>query len=126
MVQILQHAGYTNISVHENGRKALEAIEKMAAEDADWAGNRLRLLVTDIEMPEMDGLTLCRRVKEMTGERDLPVVMFSSLVNQQMAQKCKSVGASAWISKPQIGQLAETIDSYTIEADANTEAPVLV
>jgi len=114
MTQILQHAGYTNLSVHENGKKALEAIENMAAEDSEWVGKNLHLLVTDIEMPEMDGLTLCRNVKEMIGDQHLPVIMFSSLINAQMAQKCKSVGGDAWISKPQIGQLAEMIDSLTI------------
>jgi len=126
MVQILQHAGYTNISVHENGKKALEHIEKMAAEGKDWVGRRLRLLVTDIEMPEMDGLTLCRRVKEMAGDRHLPVIMFSSLINQQMAQKCKSVGGDAWISKPQIGQLADTIDNFTIFSGKEAREPALV
>lgn len=126
MVQILQHAGYTNISVQENGKKALEIIEKMAAENPDWVGRRLRLLVTDIEMPGMDGLTLCRRVKEMAGDRNLPVIMFSSLINAQMAHKCESVGAEAWISKPQIGQLAETIDRLTIGTDVKTETPALV
>jgi len=114
MTQILQHAGYANLSVHENGKKALEAIENMAAEDPGWVGKSLHLMVTDIEMPEMDGLTLCRNVKEMVGDQYLPVIMFSSLINAQMAQKCKSVGGNAWISKPQIGKLAELIDELTI------------
>lgn len=115
MVRILQHAGYTNIAVHENGKRAFEAVEKMAEEEPDWVGQRLAVLVTDIEMPEMDGLTLCRKVKELSGSQNLPVIMFSSLVSDQMAIKCESVGGDAWITKPQIQQLAETIDRFALK-----------
>lgn len=66
-------------------------------------------IVTDIEMPQMDGLALCRGVKE-TLNLKIPVVIFSSLIDAQMAEKCKRVGANAYMSKPKIDDLRHLIN----------------
>ena len=63
-------------------------------------------------MPKMDGLTLCRKLKTDYDMEDLPVIMFSSLINEQMRHKCDSVGANASITKPQIAGLVKMIDEF--------------
>lgn len=69
-------------------------------------------VISDIEMPALDGLTLCKRIKEHPVLRVLPVAMFSSLINDQLATKCKTVGADAQFSKPDLQELSDSL--YTL------------
>ncbi len=112
VVSILNSVGYTDVTSFDNGQQALEAItalkERAQAEGVD-PGRYLTLLVTDIEMPQMDGLTLCRKVRQELG-LNTPVIIFSSLINEQMAAKCREVGANAYASKPKTEDLIELID----------------
>ena len=72
----------------------------------------LNIVVTDIEMPQMDGLSLCRFIKQ-EFKLDIPVLMFSSLINEQMMEKCRQVGASEMVSKPDTERLIELMDQYS-------------
>ncbi len=112
-VQKLAEAGYTQVQAYDNGQRAHEAIAALVA--AARAEGRppesaFDLLLTDIEMPRMDGLTLCHRVRRELGLPRQPVVIYSSLINGQMADKCRSVGSNAHISKPQIEEIVATLD----------------
>lgn len=104
----LTAAGIGHIDICENGQVGLDTLEKLR-DDARVAGKSLTdivgLVISDIEMPAMDGLSLCRRIKSDPTLSSLPVVMFSSMINDEMAHKCLAVGASCCIGKPQIGQL---------------------
>ena len=62
------------------------------------------------EMPEMDGHRLTKLIKEDERLKKLPVVIFSSLVNEQMRQKGKELGADEQLSKPEIGHLVAVMD----------------
>jgi two-component system, chemotaxis family, chemotaxis protein CheV len=109
----LKKAGFQNIVVFENGQRAYDkmiAIDTEAKAQGQTLRDHIHLLLTDIEMPQMDGLTLCRKVKEEMGYKDLPVVMYSSLINEQMSTKCRAVGSDAHISKPKIDQIVGILD----------------
>ena len=67
-------------------------------------------VITDIEMPRMDGHHLTKLIKDDEAFADIPVVIFSSIVNDSMIKKGESIGANAQISKPEIGKLVDTID----------------
>ncbi len=117
--QILKKVGYLEVASFDNGKAAYEEIVRRK-ESAEKRGQPLSdvltCLVTDIEMPQMDGLTLTKKVKK---ELKLPVrvVIFSSLINEQMAIKCRDVGADAYITKPKAKTLVALIDRLTLEAD---------
>ena len=70
-----------------------------------------QLLITDIEMPVMDGITLSRNVKKSDEYKALPICVFSSLVNEMLINKVKELEIDAMITKPEIGKLVEKIDS---------------
>ncbi len=97
--RILRGVGYANLQTFVDGEGCYREIMRLKQE-ADAAGegirSRLDLLISDIEMPKMDGLTLCRKVKEDPALKDVIVVLFSSLINEQMAAKCDS-GGGRWI-----------------------------
>lgn len=73
------------------------------------------IIITDIEMPLMDGLTLCRKLKEDPGLGSLPVVIYSSLVNEEIASKCQAVHADDWFAKPQANELIPMLDGRFLE-----------
>lgn len=70
------------------------------------------LVITDIEMPKMDGYTLVKNIKTHKLLQKLPVIIFSSLVSPEIIHKGKAVGADAQLTKPQIGELLEVIRHF--------------
>ena len=110
----MRKAGFTNVSIYPNGQEALDAVTAIAKE-ASRRGvplrGRLDAVVTDIEMPLMDGLTLCRKIKEEL-HIDVLVMIYSSLINSQMALKCEKVGADAYFSKPNIAALVNSVKEH--------------
>jgi two-component system chemotaxis response regulator CheV len=118
--KVLANAGYSRVEVFADGEECYQrllCLKEQTDSEAEFL-KHVRLLVTDIEMPRMDGLTLCRRVREEIGVRDFKVVLFSSLITDEMAHKCQSVGADAWISKPQIPALVDLVDGFCFTDDA--------
>ncbi len=102
--KVLRGSGYSGLTVFVDGQDCYDnilQIKRRVAEGEPLEG-MLNLLITDIEMPRMDGLTLCRLIKEDQILRDVKVVLFSSLINDQMAVKCDQVGADGYATKPQI------------------------
>ena len=66
--------------------------------------------ITDIEMPIMDGHRLTKLVKEDDVLKHIPLIIFSSLVNEEMRRKGEALGADAQLTKPEIGNLVGEID----------------
>lgn len=66
-------------------------------------------IISDIEMPSMDGLALCKRIKEDPVLKTLPVAIFSSMVNDALAKKCAVVHADAQFAKPDLKALADKL-----------------
>ena len=113
----LTRGGYTDTQTFDNGQachEALVALVEKARREGKPADAYVGVVVSDIEMPQMDGMTLCRKVKRDLGLGDVPVILFSSLINEQIARKCESVGADAYISKPRFNELLETVDKYLL------------
>jgi len=67
------------------------------------------IVITDIEMPLMDGYSLTKNIKNDPNFVNLPVVIFSSIISEDVLHKGRSVGADAQLIKPQIGELLETV-----------------
>ncbi|WP_147041496.1 chemotaxis protein, partial [Marinococcus halophilus] len=105
----LAEAGYKRHRSFENGREAYEYLEELLRDGG--AASLPDLVITDIEMPQMDGHHLTRKIKEHDHLRHVPVVIFSSLITADLFHKGKNVGADAQVSKPEINTLVKTIDS---------------
>lgn len=113
MLNILQDLGYTSVGMFENGKLAWDYIQR-AVEECN-AGNdpisrRIGVVITDIEMPMMDGTTLCRHIKEQRETSTVPVILYSSMVTEDLTHRFHSVGADAFASKREIPRLMETLD----------------
>lgn len=109
----LTEAGYVNLTFFENGKLAYDYLSEVANNGTSLE-NQIQLLITDIEMPQMDGHHLTKKVKEDELLNPLPVVIFSSLITEDLRHKGEQVGAVAQVSKPEIAQLIFEIDKYII------------
>ena len=108
IVNCLEQAGYTNITTTDDGQECWDKLNSYQA-----SGNldeKVSCVITDIEMPQMDGHRLTKLIKSDDAYKHIPVVIFSSLVNDEMRKKGEQLGADAQLSKPEIGQLVEAID----------------
>lgn len=114
ITECLKKSGYTNLIVEENGQEAWDVIEAMQAKGD--ITKHLDCIITDIEMPLMDGHRLTKLVKSDAELRNIPVIIFSSLVNEEMRKKGEQLGADAQLTKPEIGKLVEAIDKLIDKA----------
>jgi two-component system chemotaxis response regulator CheV len=109
----LEHAGYT-VTRTASGREAwniLNGWKSEAEAERHPITDKVHLVISDIEMPEMDGHALTRSIKQDSVLNVLPVVLFSSLITAALHHKGEEVGADEQISKPDVPQLTSKIRS---------------
>ena len=110
LMEALHTSGYSNIKIFNNGEEAWEYISGLKTSDPSAVLSNVRCLITDIEMPKMDGHRLTKLVKSDPVLAAVPVIIFSSLIDENMQKKCVEVGADAQLSKPEIEKLVDLVD----------------
>jgi two-component system chemotaxis response regulator CheV len=115
--ECLRKAGYTNLNVNMNGQEAWEKLVEM--DKKGTVLNDVHCIITDIEMPLMDGHRLTKLVKEHETMKKIPVIIFSSLINEEIRIKGESLGADAQLTKPEIGKLVDAIDELIEKYESN-------
>ncbi len=106
--EALSKAGYTNLRMFTNGLEMWEYL--CAVKRNGTIRESVALIITDIEMPQMDGHRLTKLVKEDKELKHLPLIIFSSLISDEMRVKGKQLGANEQLSKPEIGHLVSIMD----------------
>ena len=119
----LQRAGFTNVTNFNNGQEAWNYLKNLAHDPRLY--DKVNLIITDIEMPEMDGHRLTKLVKDDPRLKHLPVVIFSSLIDDQMRIKGEQLGADEQLTKPEIGKLVHVIDKLLERFERNREAGLM-
>ncbi len=118
MCSTLRSAGY-NVLEAVNGADAWEKInEIMQKSTADKVSfrSKLQLLITDVEMPQMDGLHLTSLVRKEDVLKDMPIIIFSSLASDDNIRKWHDLGAQQILTKPDLPNLVKYADEYTFHA----------
>lgn len=109
----LNKAGYFNVIPHNNGLELWETLMKYKEEGS--LEKNVACVVTDIEMPQMDGHRLLRMMKNDPELKKIPVIIFSSLINDEMKRKGEALGASAQLSKNEFGEFIKHLDELILE-----------
>jgi len=104
----LKKAGYTSLIITMNGKEAWDKLTEL--KNAGNVRDKVHCIITDIEMPLMDGHRLTKLCKTDDVLKKIPLVIFSSLVNDEMRRKGEQLGADAQLTKPEIGMLVSAID----------------
>ena len=102
-------AAYIMTKTGKEAWERLQSISDEAIKQGKTVHDKVALVLTDLEMPEMDGFTLTRNIKQDARFKGLPVVIHSSLSGKTNESHVKSVGADAYIAKFQADELAATI-----------------
>ena len=104
----LRKANYVNLRVFPNGQELWDAL--CALPDEGELARDVALIITDIEMPQMDGHRLTKLVKDHARFKQIPLVIFSSLISEEMRRKGRDLGADEQLTKPEIGHLVDVMD----------------
>lgn len=106
--EALHKSGYTNVTMFPNGQELWDFVRRYKEEEN--LEQHVSLVITDIEMPQMDGHRLTKLIKSDKLYKQIPVIIFSSLISEEMRVKGKELGADEQLSKPEIGRLVEVMD----------------
>lgn len=85
----LRNAGYEVLEASD-GQDCLGKLE----------GQRIHLIISDINMPGMDGLTMARQIKSMPAYKFIPIIMLTTEGSEQLKNAGREIGVKAWILKP--------------------------
>ena len=105
--EALHKSGYVNTRMFPDGQELWNYLNSIRGEKLD---KNVSLVITDIEMPQMDGHRLTKLIKDDREFTHLPLIIFSSLITEEMRRKGKELGADEQMSKPEIGHLVRVID----------------
>jgi len=115
LLEYLHEAGYATIDFSD-GEKAWGYLEKTkSGADFKSIDQHVHLIISDIEMPCMDGLTLIKSIKEDKALGVLPCVVFSSMITEELRLKCKAVGSDAEVTKPEVEGLIGLVDDLVLK-----------
>ena len=109
----LHKAGYVNLRMFPNGQELWEALNALPKERRLF--DQVALVITDIEMPQMDGHRLTKLIKDSPRFNPIPLIIFSSLISEEMRIKGRQLGANERMSKPEIGHLVDVMDHLLAE-----------
>ena len=109
----LTKAGYTKLIPCNNGLELWNILQKYKQQGT--VKQNVSCVVTDIEMPQMDGHRLLKLIKSDPELQNIPVIIFSSLINEDMRKKGDSLGADAQLSKNEMGEFIQKLDEIITE-----------
>lgn len=109
----LTGAGYSNLEMFSDGQELWNRLEGL--DEDKPLSDYVSLVITDIEMPQMDGHRLTKLIKSSPRFQKIPLVIFSSLISEEMRVKGQQLGADEQLSKPEIGRLVKVLDEILQE-----------
>lgn len=115
----LNRAGY-NVITAANGKIAFDILEKVA--DGTWKEGKLDAVVTDIEMPQMDGFTLTKKIRENPILQEMPILIHSSLSGRATQDTGIALGANGYVVKNDIKNLVEALTGILGWSASNANA----
>jgi two-component system chemotaxis response regulator CheV len=113
ILESLEKVGYQNITYAHNGKEAWDILQKFKSLGGNIT-DHVRMVVTDIEMPVMDGHRLLKLIREDEILKDLPVIVFSTLITDDLRAIGERLKATAQVSKSDISDLVDAVDAYIL------------
>ena len=100
LIDILNASGYINVTESQDGYEALGKIDQ----------DNFDLIITDINMPNMDGLEFIQKVRKIDRYIKIPILVLTTERDESVKAKGKEAGATGWITKPLSDNIIEVID----------------
>ena len=120
----LRKSGYGNLTFFENGAEAWTWMQQRIDETGrvEDVGD---LLICDVEMPQVDGLHLTKKIKSHATLKQMPVLLYSSIITPENHKKGNAVGADAQVAKPELAKVVQLADELISNAQRETRASEL-
>ena len=122
LVTTLHESGYRFVRDFGNGQDAWDYLRGLADREGKIE-DHVGVIVSDVEMPKMDGHRLLKLVREDERLQSVPLVLFSSLISDEMRLKGEQLGASGQIAKPEINQLIGLLDNLIFGTPLHKDHP---
>ena len=87
-------------TLEDAGHSVVEGCDGVKGLEALRSNDDIKLILCDVNMPEMDGLTMCQKVHEDDALNKIPIFMLTTESNPDMKTKGKAAGVKAWVTKP--------------------------
>ncbi len=113
LIECLNKSEYMNLTMCSDGVHAWETLKSYVDYDGPIE-DKVSCIITDLEMPRMDGHKLLKSIRSEPRLSHIPVIIFSSLINDEMRIKGNQLGATAQITKPEIANLVKLIDTHIL------------
>jgi two-component system chemotaxis response regulator CheV len=120
----LRTSGYVQLSFYENGAAAWQGIEARLKETGR-VEDVCDLVIADVEMPQIDGLHLTKRIKQHPQLKQIPVLLYSSIITPDNRKKGEAVGADAQVAKPELAKVVQLADELISNARRGNVAAAL-
>jgi two-component system, chemotaxis family, chemotaxis protein CheV len=120
----LSASGYRNLTFFENGAEAWNWISQRM-EETGQIEDIGDLLICDVEMPQVDGFHLTKQIKEHPVLRQIPVLLYSSIITPDNRKKGAAVGADAQVAKPELTEVVRLADELIVAAQRDGRASAL-
>lgn len=116
--ETLSSSGYNVITCKDGGDafEKLTEIQAMVKDENSSIEEIINGIVTDVEMPRMDGMHLVKRLREIELYNNTPIIMFSSIMSDDNRGKALELGANDTITKPEIGKMVGLMDKYIFDS----------
>lgn len=114
LVATLQKAGYGRVRAFVNGQDAWNYLSGIVEREGTIEG-KVHFIISDIEMPRMDGHHLLKQVRSDRRFGNIPFVLFSSLISEELYRQGEKLGANAHITKPEINNLIKMVDALIFD-----------
>ena len=111
----LRRANYVNLHMFSNGLELWESLTALPTNRE--ITHDVAIIITDIEMPQMDGHRLTKLVKDSARFQEIPLIIFSSLISEEMRLKGRDLGADEQLTKPEIGHLVDVMDHLLLRQE---------
>lgn len=102
LIRTLEGDGFKVIA-HNDGQAAWEYLERLR--ENGELNKKILAIISDIEMPRMDGHNLCKRIRQLPAYDKIPVLLFSSMINDSLRRKGEALGADDQVTKPELDEL---------------------
>lgn len=122
--ETLSRSGYSKLICFHDGAEAWSWLTNRI-DEVDSIDDLGHLLICDVEMPQIDGLHLTKRIKQHPQLRQLPVLLYSSIITADNHKKGVAVGADAQVSKPELTKVVELADELIFNSQRDGRASAI-
>jgi len=124
IIDTLSKRGYSQVICFDNGQDALNWLDRQVTPKRP-VGEICHIVVSDVEMPMIDGYLLTKRIKEEPRYESLPVILYSPLITPVGAQQGREVGTNLQLAKADLGRLTPAIDKLILQSQREQSADAI-